>query len=138
MDEEGRIKKKLLPPDPPRWNREMQIVRVFDQLIGNIDRNLGNLLITKDWEIWMIDHTRAFRRSKTLLHPENVTGCDRSMLARMRELNGDVLKERLGRWLTHAEIAGLLARRDEIVKIFDAAVKQNGDEAVVFDRPKRD
>lgn len=138
MDEEVRLKKKLQPPEPTRWNHEIQIVRVFDQLIGNTDRNLGNLLITKDWEIWMIDHTRAFRPSKALLRPGNVTGCDRSMLARMRELNSDVLKERLGRALTRTEIAGLLARRDEIVKILDAAVKQNGEEAVLFDRPKRD
>ena len=39
----------------------MQIVRLFDQLIYNIDRNLGNLMITNDWTIWAIDHTRAFR-----------------------------------------------------------------------------
>ena len=39
----------------------MSLVRVFDQLIGNIDRNVGNLLITSDWRIWAIDHTRAFR-----------------------------------------------------------------------------
>ena len=39
----------------------MQLVRLFDQLIYNIDRNIGNLMITNDWRIWAIDHTRAFR-----------------------------------------------------------------------------
>ena len=39
----------------------MQMLRLFDQLIANIDRNLGNLLIGNDWTIWAIDHTRAFR-----------------------------------------------------------------------------
>ena len=36
-------------------------VRMFDQLIYNVDRNLGNLVIDKNWTIWMIDHSRAFR-----------------------------------------------------------------------------
>ena len=45
----------------------MWVVRLFDQLIYNTDRNLGNLLIDKDWRLWMIDHTRAF---KTFTEPE--------------------------------------------------------------------
>jgi hypothetical protein len=29
----------------------MYVCRVFDQLIYNTDRNLGNLVITKDWKL---------------------------------------------------------------------------------------
>ena len=61
MDEGDRLKKKIGPPDLQRWNASMQMVRLFDQLIANTDRNLGNLIITNDWSIWAIDHTRAFR-----------------------------------------------------------------------------
>ena len=75
MDEAGRLKKKLTAPDAEKWNEQMHVVRVFDQLIFNTDRNLGNLLITKDWDIWMIDHTRAFRTSKDLLNPKNLVKC---------------------------------------------------------------
>jgi hypothetical protein len=46
MDEEERIK-NLNAPDLDAWNQEMYVVRVFDQLIFNIDRNLGNLRIDK-------------------------------------------------------------------------------------------
>ena len=35
-----------------RWNQQMQLVRLFDQLIANVDRNLGNLMIGNDWTIW--------------------------------------------------------------------------------------
>ena len=74
MDETARLKKKIAPPRPAEWNQEMQLVRLFDQLIYNTDRNTGNLLITKDWGIWAIDHTRAFRRRDTLRAPsETVT-----------------------------------------------------------------
>src|SRR3954464_9471519 len=61
MDEGERLKKHVVPDDLERWNRQMQLVRLFDQLIANTDRNLQNLVITKDWRLWPIDHTRAFR-----------------------------------------------------------------------------
>ena len=64
MDEGKRLKDKLQPPDTDLWNEQMQMVRVFDQLIYNVDRNMGNLLIGKTWRVWAIDHTRAFRYSK--------------------------------------------------------------------------
>ena len=63
MDEQVRYNKKISPPAEvlERWNQQMQLLRLFDQLIANTDRNLGNLLIGNDWTIWAIDHTRAFR-----------------------------------------------------------------------------
>ena len=67
MDEGARLKTNAQPPDSTRWNHQMQLVRLFDQLIYNVDRNAGNLLISRDWRVWMIDHTRAFR---TFLHAQ--------------------------------------------------------------------
>ncbi len=64
MDEGERLKKNLQPPSPAKWNEYMQLIRIFDQLIYNVDRNMGNLIITKDWHVWAIDHTRAFRLHK--------------------------------------------------------------------------
>jgi len=132
MDEGARLKGNIQPPRPQEWNEYMQLVRVFDQLIYNMDRNTGNLLITKDWRVWAIDHTRAFRTHTTLKSPGNVTRCDRQMLERMKELTKDSLKKELGEYLTDFEIAGVLARRDLIVDIIDKAGP-----AAVFDRRAR-
>ena len=133
MLELDRKKKKIEPPDQPHWNQQMYDCRVFDQLICNTDRNLGNLLITKDWKVWMIDHTRAFRMMKNLGNPKNLVQCDRKLLAKLRDLNKDKLQETLGRYLTRMEIEGLLARRDLIVKFFDDQVAQKGEAPVLFD-----
>ena len=59
MDEGERIKTKASAPDSTLWNHQMWVVRVFDQLIANVDRNLGNLLVDKTWTVWMIDHSRV-------------------------------------------------------------------------------
>jgi hypothetical protein len=129
MDEGERLNKKIEPPQPAFWNEQMQLVRVFDQLIYNVDRNLGNLLITKDWRVWAIDHTRAFRTYKTLKSAANVTRCDRQVMEKLKTLERASLKRELGDFLTDWEIDGLLARRDAIVGI----IGKKG-AAAIFDR----
>ena len=129
MDEGDRLKKKVQPPNPSKWNETMQLVRIFDQLILNVDRNMGNLLITKDWNVWAIDHTRAFRLHKTLQKPENVTRCDRRVLEGLKALNPSVLEREVGRYLTGWEREALLARRDAIV-----AIIEKGGPGAVFER----
>ena len=59
------------PPDREDWNRQMDAVRVFDELISNTCRDTSpplylntvwdNLLITREWDVWITDHTGAFR-----------------------------------------------------------------------------
>jgi hypothetical protein len=136
MMEVDRIKKKLESPDKDRWNREMYMVRVFDQLIYNTDRTLQNLMIDDEWRIWMIDHTRAFRLYLTLREKKDLVRCERTLLGKLRTLNLDTLKQ-LKPYLNDNEIKGLLGRRDKIVQFFDQEVKLKGEGAVLYDRPAR-
>ena len=134
MSEKTRYLKKIAPPDRLAWNRQIYCVRVFDQLIYNTDRNLGNLLITEDWKLWMIDHTRAFRRHKKI-DPKQLVGCDRQALEAMRGLSFEALHRELGGYLNKSEITALLARREAIVEHFDAPIQARGESAVLFDLP---
>ena len=129
MDEGKRLKDKTQPPDSGLWNEQMQMVRVFDQLIYNVDRNMGNLLIGKTWRVWAIDHTRAFRTQNTLKAPANVTRCDRQVIEGLKQLNKEGLKKSIGEFVTDYQINGLLARRDKIVEILEKAGP-----SAVFDR----
>ncbi len=132
MDEAERLKKKVTPPNPLVWNEQMQLVRLFDQLIANVDRNLGNLIITTDWNVWAIDHTRAFRTQPTLKNPGNIARCDRQVLERLKQLDRAALKTEVGGFLQSYEIDALLKRRDAIVDL----IEQRGPSAV-FDRTSR-
>jgi len=132
MDEETRTKKNMTAPDLDAWNQEMYVVRVFDQLIYNTDRNLTNLLVDKNWHIWMIDHSRSFRAQHTLRNDKNLVRCDRALLARMKALDAATLKKELSPYVNGEEIKGLLARRDLIVKFFESK-----GESALYDRPKR-
>ena len=92
-------------------------MRVFDELIANTDRNLGNMLIDREWKLWLIDHSRAFRLQETLRSPLHVRRCDRALLMQMKALTREAVDEELGDYLTSAERKALLARRDVLVTV---------------------
>ena len=136
MMELDRMHRKLDAPDVEAWNKQMYAVRVWHELIYDTDPNLTNLLITKDWKLWIIDSTRAFRLLKELRGPKNLVQCDRRLLAKLRSLDRDMLTEKLSRWLTKSEIDGLVARAARIVNFFDKEAAAKGEGAVLYDFPR--
>lgn len=136
MMEVDRMRRNLQPPDVESWNRQMYTARVFNQLISNSDANLTNFLITPDWQLWMIDFTRAFRAGKEIPNAKDLVQCDRKVLAKLRELNKPLLQQRLKPHINDMEIDGLLARRDKIVAFFDKEIAAKGEAAVLFDLPR--
>lgn len=132
MDEADRISKKLQPPNHDSWEDEIQVMHVFDQLIYNTDSNATNLLIDKNWHIFLIDHSRAFRLQTTLQDPKMLSRCDRNLLEKMKMLDADTLTKQMKNVLDKAQIKGLLARRDLIVQFFE-----NKGADALYDRPSR-
>lgn len=139
MDEKQHLRKKVHAPDVERWNCQIFVVRLFDQLIYNFDRNLENLLIDGDWRIWMVDHTRAFKIFKKVKNDKALgTRCERHLLAALRHLDEASLEETLHDLLSRGQIEALLARRDQIVGHYDARIADLGEQVVLYDLPPRD
>lgn len=146
MDEVSRRKAQLRPPDADIWDRQMQAVRVFDELVANAYRDVSpasysstvwdNLLITRQWTIRLIDHTRTFGTSRQLEHPESLTRCDRTMLVRLRGMNAGLLKQTLGKLLRPDQLEALEARRTAVLAHFDQLIVRSGEAAVLYDLPR--
>ncbi|MBN2564907.1 MAG: hypothetical protein JXB46_04275 [Candidatus Eisenbacteria bacterium] len=134
MMELERQKKNIQPPDPVEWNDQMYQIRVFNELVYNTDPNLGNLLITKDWRIRLIDFSRAFRLYKTLRNEGNLGRIDRRVYEGLKSLDLATLTRELGELLRKPEIEAILARRDKIVQFFDEKVAHEGEAAVFCDQ----
>jgi hypothetical protein len=132
MDEGERLKSKVQVPNPAAWNEQMYRMRVFMQLVADTDRNVGNILIDADWKLWMIDFTRAFCRTRSVLSDKDLKKCDRELLAKLRALTAEQVAAATKPYLTKADIAPLMARRDQIVKLFDALAARNGEAQVLY------
>ena len=133
ITEWDRVKKKLRPPDPERWNRQIHAVRLLHALTYNKDfRNLRNELVDPEFRVYAIDFSRAFRVQDFVPTEKDLLRFPRDPLERMKTLDRPILEAALGRWLTGPEVEGLLRRRDRLLALVEKRVREKGEAAVLF------
>jgi hypothetical protein len=101
-------------PIEPQYN----LMNVFDVLVHNTDRTQENLLITRDWNVALIDHSRAFalrQEPPTLLYQRPVE-LPAALAARLAALDRATLERELGPWLHKRQIDALVKRRDRLLR----------------------
>ncbi len=126
-------KKNIPPPDPEAWDKSMNKVKVFTQLIYDTDRwNPGNIQIGYNWEVYMVDFTRAFRLYYDLKDPQNLERCSRELLEKLRTLDRKVLAAKVRNHLNELEIDGVMKRRDKIVAHFEKLIAEKGEAAILY------
>jgi hypothetical protein len=127
------------------WNRAFYKQRALDNLIANDDRHQNQYLITEDWRMILIDHSRSFRTSKKftkkLIYDEkNKEGptfimkeLPRAFYEKIKSLNAEVIKGVVGEYLKDKEIEAVLVRKDLIVKWVESRIKKMGEDKVLYD-----
>jgi len=132
--EEMRLEEGIEPPDWTLWNQLYADMRVFDNLINNTDRNLGNMLIDSQGHLWLIDHSRSFGQDKTIPHPEAITRCSGRLYQALRDLDENqveaVMKQK--KLLAPGEIKAIFRRRQELLEKIDDRIRLLGEEKVLF------
>ena len=132
MSEADRRTKRVGAPDEEAWNRLYLKMELFDQLIYNVDRHLNNVLVTKDFDLRLIDHSRSFRAYKELKNPKVLTRFSQSLLDGIQKLEYQDLRKKVGRYLVDNQIRTVLARRDAIVALAKQMVAEKGEAAVIY------
>jgi hypothetical protein len=131
-DEGERKDLGLQPPSSRRWNRQMYRVLVFSALIQDSDRNVGNMLISEEWKVWMIDFTRAFRLAPELHNVDALRRCDRELLASLRALRKEQVRRVAADHLSGLEIDLVMTRRDLLVEHFEQLIAERGEDKVLY------
>ncbi len=115
------------PPDKlAAWNRQLIRAKMFDNLICNIDPNLGNWLVDSSWNL-----SRSFTTKKDMVH--GMTRIDRELWDRMKMLTVESLTPALEKWIGSREIRAIIERRDRMQGVIDRLVAATS-EAAVFVR----
>jgi len=128
-----RLDEKVRPTDYIRWLRQIQMMRIWDNLVGNTDRNKGNMVYGPDWNLWLIDHSRAFRNSVDLLEGEKITWCERGVYERLRTVSDEAIRSAIEDQVKPSEIHALLERRAALVELLEKLIRDRGEGAVLFD-----
>ncbi len=139
---EALIKKKINPPPgkAAAFARDLSLQRAFDNLIDNIDRHQRNYLVTEDWRMVLIDHSRSFGTKKALIYDEKyregpgfiMASLPRTFVEALKGLTGESLRSTVGEYLNADETAAVLARRDLIIAWLDKRIAALGEAAVLY------
>ncbi len=131
--ESDRIANGEAPASPSSMVYQKHILRVFDHLIYNFDRNTGNILTDSKGQIWMIDHTRSFKASPGFPEGPGVVVCERELWKRLKNLDAKELKNRLAPHLSHIQLATLVKRHKRLVAHVEQLIAERGEDAVLYD-----
>ena len=116
-------------PSSVVWGPAVRRMVMFDNLIGNPDRNAGNILLGPPGEFILIDHSRAFVTDRDLKKFDRV---DADLWDRITRVPADDLRRVLQPWVDGPAIAAVLARRDQMIATVDRLVKSRGRTAVII------
>ena len=131
--EKEREEKGIKPADRALWNQLYADMRVFDNLINNIDRNTGNMLVDSFGYLWLIDHTRSFGRDHSLPRPETISRCSNRLYEAIKTLDQPTVEAELGDLLSKGEIKAIFRRRAKLLEEIDRRVQNSGAQQVLFD-----
>ena len=126
LDERTRLQERRWPEDMAQWRAQMYRMLIFAELVHDTDRNQTNILYTSNWELYMIDFSRAFRTWDDLQHPDELHKVDRELFARLQTLTTTQVEQAVGVYLTGTEVRAVLKRRDKIVSHFQRLIAEKG------------
>lgn len=132
MSEADRRKNNLEPTDREAWDRVWLKMYLFDALIANVDRHMNNILITEDFDLRFIDHSRSFRSTKELKDPKILTRFSRELIEGIKKLEYQDVRKKVGKYLMDDQIRAMLTRRDLILKLVNERVAALGEEKVLY------
>ena len=124
------------PPDTEAWRRQISLMWLFDDLIGNIDRHLNNAMISPEYRLMLIDNSKSFGGTRRLLNDLNGPGTgtharfwmipydenrqryptnySADFVERVRGLTKKQLKKGLGRYIW-GHNRGLILKRQQMI-----------------------
>ena len=132
MMEKKRRERGIGPVSATQRVFQLQNMKVFDALIENEDRNVGNMLWDGQWRLWMIDHTRSFRNSSVPPQLALVQACDRYLFERLRDLDRAEVEKQLGGLLSGRQLNALFKRQASLVEHLGSLVETRGAPKVLF------
>ncbi len=140
-----KVEKKMKTPSIKvfYWNRALFKQRAWDNLIFNEDRHQNQYLITQDWRMLLIDHSRSFATSRKstnkLIYYEKykegpflMKELPSTLYENIKTLTAEKIKVAVGDYLTDTEIEAVMLRRDLIVAWVEKRIKELGEDKVLY------
>ena len=125
-------KETFKPPSVAAWVRQLRDMILFDNLICNVDRNSGNILVGSNHTLVMVDHTRGFQEKTAVMDPKRLNLVNRETWEKFQNLTEQEIRDAVRPYLTPQEMSALVRRHQAILEHIEALIEERGEDAVVM------
>ncbi len=134
IKETERKGKNLEPPDPERFQNEMNEIKVFDNLVRNEECLYADdiFIHVKDWKVCRVDYSIAFSPVTELIPSCSITRCSRKLYKNLQALDNDLVNTKLQPYINDQEIEAVIKRKDLIIGIIQRMIEEKGEDAVLY------
>ncbi len=131
--EDERRGEGLEPPDSEAFRNQRREVRLFQQLIDDLDySNIRNMVVDDNFRIYKVDASFAFDTGLKPIARLDPDTYSRRLIEALESLDRAELDAALEPWLTKRQRKALWARRDAILDRVDTLIAERGAEAVLY------
>jgi hypothetical protein len=124
---------RLRPPDLQAYDRAMDDLRVFENLVCESCANAADTLIRRsDWKVFRVDFSQAFAPVKVTRSGCEIQRCSRRLFGKLNGWNDGQVQGLLSAYLSAAETRALMARKDLILWTIRHLIQSRGESAVLF------
>jgi len=131
--EDERREKGLTPPDPEKFINDVREIRLFQQLIADLDySNIRNVVVDDNFKVYKVDSSMAFYPDPQLFRELDSSHMSRRFLDALRSLERKPLDQMVGPWLKKPELKDLVKRRERILQRADRLIAEHGEDEVLY------
>lgn len=131
--EDERREAGLDPPDAERFRNDIREVRLFQQLIADLDfSNIRNIVVDDVFRVYKVDSSMAFYPDHALLAELDSARLSSRIVAALEGLDRKTMNRSLKPWLYADQRSALWARRGAILERARKLAAERGDENVFY------
>jgi len=133
LKEGERKERRIEPPHPDAFARDMADVKVFASLAGDVCTNDEDTLINRnEWNVYRVDFAQAFEVGDGNGRGCEISQCSRRLFQALLDWDEEGMKALLAPYLNDEEWRALDARRDTLVRAIKGRIKARGEHAVLL------
>jgi len=131
--EDERRDEGMVPPDEQAFRNQRREVRLFQQLIADLDfSNIRNIVVDDNFRVYKIDSSLAFDTDSGLIDQLDPGSYSLRFLDALESVDRADLDARLEPWLSKRQRKALWARRDKILDRAETLIAERGEAAVLY------
>jgi hypothetical protein len=133
IKESERQNRSITPPDPQRFQDQVDEINVFEALVSDHRQDSDDMLIKcPEWILYRIDFSEAFSPQEDLPAAHPLQRCSKKLYTNLQNVKDYSIIMALAPYLNEEERQSLLRRKTSVINTLKTIIRDKGRDKVLF------